>query len=83
MCLKYLGSKSLANSVGFQTINVDPSSFQEITSSIAGSSTSWYVLVRNGVGRDLEDSAAFDSPAGGGDIVFTNNHHESKSITYK
>lgn len=39
-----------------------PSSFQEIRSSAEGSSTSWYVLVRNGVGMDLCNSVGADSP---------------------
>lgn len=56
LCLKYLGSKSLAKTVGFQTMNVVPVSFHEITSLVAISSTRWYVLVRNGVGVDLWDS---------------------------
>ncbi len=56
LCLKYFGSKSRANSAGRQTMKVDPSSFQEMSSSTPGSSTSWYVLVRNGVGIDLCES---------------------------
>lgn len=34
--------------------------------------------MRNGVGRDLDDSAAFASPTGGGDMAFT-NHHKLKN----
>ncbi|KAJ0565035.1 hypothetical protein HanIR_Chr00c28g0911561 [Helianthus annuus] len=50
LCLKYFGSRSRANSAGRQTTNAVPFSFHEIISSDAGSSTSWYVLVKNGVG---------------------------------
>ncbi|BAT09055.1 Os09g0526650 [Oryza sativa Japonica Group] len=70
LCLKYLGRRSRANSAGRHTTNVDPSSFHEITSSTAGSSTSWYVFVRNGVGSDLcpanASAAAVITAAGGG-----------------
>ncbi|KAL6005624.1 hypothetical protein ACLOJK_006194 [Asimina triloba] len=53
---------SLANSAGRQTMKLDPSSFHEMTSSTEGSSTSWYVFVRKGVGSDRCDaSAAVDS----------------------
>jgi hypothetical protein len=58
LCLKYLGRRSRANSAGRHTMKADPSSFHEMTSSTAGSSTSWYVLVRNGVGTDLCPVAA-------------------------
>lgn len=54
-------------------MNVDPSSFQEITSSIALSSTSWYVFVKNGVGRDLAAASPPAESTGGGAI----NHHEA------
>jgi hypothetical protein len=63
LCLKYLGRRSRANSAGRHTMKADPSSFHEMTSSTAGSSTSWYVLVRNGVGTDLCPVAA--AAAGG------------------
>ncbi|ONM56652.1 hypothetical protein ZEAMMB73_Zm00001d021264 [Zea mays] len=69
LCLKYLGRRSRANSAGRHTTNVEPSSFHEITSSTAGSSTSWYVLVRNGVGRDLCPAASAASAGAGAGAV--------------
>jgi hypothetical protein len=57
---------SRANSAGRHTTKADPSSFHEMTSSTAGSSTSWYVLVRNGVGTHLCDDDPVPSAGGGG-----------------
>src|SRR6185503_19888579 len=66
LCLKYLGRRSRANSAGRHTTKAEPSSFHEMTSSTAGSSTSWYVLVRNGVGTDLCPAAPVTPSAGCG-----------------
>lgn len=48
LCLKCLGRRSRANSAGRHTTNAVPVSFQEIVSSVVGSSTMAYVFVRNG-----------------------------------
>ena len=56
LCLKNRGSKSRANSFGFQTTNVVSSAPQDTTSSDAVSSTNWYVFVRKGAGTALPDS---------------------------
>jgi hypothetical protein len=68
LCLKYLGNRSRANSAGRHTMKADPSSFHEMMSSTAGSSTSWYVLLRNGVGTDLWPAAAV-TPSAGCDVA--------------
>jgi hypothetical protein len=48
LCLKCLGRRSRANSAGRHTTKAVPVSFQEMVSSVLGSSTIAYVLVRNG-----------------------------------
>lgn len=50
LCLKYMGSKSLANSVGSQTTKLPPLSLQETTWLVEGSSTKSYVFERKGAG---------------------------------
>jgi len=50
LCLKYLGSKSLANSGGFQTTKLLLVGLHDSIGSVAGSSTMSYVLLRNGGG---------------------------------
>lgn len=52
LCLKYFGSRSRANSGGLHTTKVVLSSPHDTTRSVLGSSTSWYVFVRNGAGTD-------------------------------
>lgn len=77
LCLKYLGSKSLAKTVGSHTMKEDPSSFHETTSFMVWSSTIWYVFVKNGVGIVLDVSpppvvgvsVLFCSTRGGGDMA--------------
>lgn len=59
-----------------------PSSFQEIRSSAEGSSTSWYVLVRKGVGMDLCNSVGADSPvcsAGNGFMMKLSTRSETET----
>lgn len=53
LCLKYLGSKSLENSIGFQTMKLLLEELHDTTESEEGSSTISYVFVRKG-GRELE-----------------------------
>ena len=48
LCLKFLGRRSRSNSARRHTTNAVPDSFQEMVSSVSGSSTIAYVLVRNG-----------------------------------
>ena len=60
MCLKYFGIKSLVNSVGFPTTNVDQLLFNKITSSMLGSSTRWNVLAKNCIESDLCPTLAAD-----------------------
>ncbi|KAF5766283.1 hypothetical protein HanXRQr2_Chr15g0713571 [Helianthus annuus] len=52
LCLNEFGNKSLAKSAVFQTIKLVPISFHEITSSVSGSSTNKYVLLKKGAGAD-------------------------------
>jgi hypothetical protein len=48
LCLKFLGRRSRSNSARRHTTNAVPDSFQEMVSSVPGSSTIAYVLMRNG-----------------------------------
>lgn len=50
LCLKYLGSKSEANSGGSHTIKLQPLSLHDTTEFVNGSSTSSYVFIRKGAG---------------------------------
>lgn len=50
LCLKYFGSRSRANSGGFQTTKLLLVELQDTIASVAGSSTMSYVLLRKGGG---------------------------------
>lgn len=50
LCLKYIGSRSLANSVGFHTTKLQPVGLHDTMESDTWSSTSSYVFKRNGAG---------------------------------
>lgn len=68
LCLKYLGSRSLANSAGRQMTNAFPCSFHEIIWFDDESSTRWYVLVKKGVGIVLNDSPVNSQDFSTGDV---------------